>query len=142
MVVSITHMKQSTNWSNGSQLKAIIRTGRSDNGYRLGDELAGTYWIARKWSKSFSTSFRLYAKTWGDIEGSDSELNPMMVPTASPNTSGRIINWTIGFNYLFTNGPFKHHRIAFEYSQPLYFKVDSIQMNPASTLLLGWQYSL
>ena len=142
LLLGMTTICQFDDWSWGHQFHTILRTGQSKHGYRLSNQLNGLSWMAKTWSKSLSTSIRLSGQTWGDIKGSDPDLNPMMVPTATQNTSGKVIDLAIGINYQFASGILKNHRIALEYGTPVYQYYDHTQMSRNAWVMMGWQVIL
>jgi hypothetical protein len=79
---------------------------------------------------------------WGDIDGKDSRLNPMMVPTADTDLqSGKRIDVLAGLNF-HGNGVLKGHRFAIEAGVPVYENLDGPQMSTQWMLTAGWQYAL
>lgn len=142
LMPGITYLGQNADFSWGAQALATIRLGENDNDYTLGDKLEVGGWLQRKWSDSFSTSVRLNAQSWGDIDGADPDLNPMMVATADPDLrAGSRADVLLGFNYYARSGGFKGHRIAFEVGKPVYQKLDGPQLETDLTLMAGWQYA-
>ena len=131
-------------WSAGGQVNAVVRTGENDHNYTLGDRFSGSAWVARRWSAGWSTSLRLAAETWGDIDGSDDELAPMaplMVPTADPDRrAGTRIDLHLGVNYRRTGALLKGHRLALEFGRPVYQTLDGPQLETDWIATAGWQY--
>jgi hypothetical protein len=139
----LTYQAYSANYNWGAQLAATIRTDNNDNGYRLGNRFEASVWIARSWMSSLSSSLRLSHAAWGNIKGSDPDLNPMMVPTADSDAQGgERSNLAAGVNYLFERGKLKGQRLALEYSVPVYQKLDGPQMEMQNSITLAWQYAL
>ena len=125
----------------GGQIRGIIRTGESSEGYTLGDQYKLNLWTAYKFNHWISASLRLEGQSTGEIEGQDTELNPMMVPTANTgNYGGENINGGLGLNFLIPQGALKGLRIAAEYIQPMYQNASGIQMENKSAFTLGCQY--
>ncbi|MEC9341559.1 MAG: transporter [Pseudomonadota bacterium] len=131
-------------WSAGAQLNAVIRTGENDHDYTLGDRYAGSTWLARRWTPSWSTSLRLAAETWGDIDGADEDLAPMapmMVPTADPQRrAGSRVDLHVGVNYYRQSAPFRGHRLSLEFGKPVYQHLDGPQLETDWITTAGWQY--
>ena len=76
-----------------------------------------------------STSLRLSARDTGSIDGADSALNPMMVPTADPDLrGGSVVDAGFGVNLIAQNGPLAGHRLAVEYSVPVHQDLDGPQL--------------
>ncbi|WP_126452665.1 transporter [Sulfuriflexus mobilis] len=142
LMPGITYLGQNAELSWGAQALATIRLGENDNDYTLGDKLEVSGWLQRKWSDSFSTSVRLDAQRWGDIDGADPDLNPMMVATADPDLrAGSRVDVLLGVNYYVRSGGLKGHRIALEVGKPVYQKLDGPQLETDLTLMAGWQYA-
>lgn len=95
----ITYTRHLDDWSYGGQVLATIRLDENDRDYTLGDRYKVTGWLARDVSRRVAVTARLDAETWGDIDGSDSDLNPNMVPTADPDLRGGTrVDFGIGLN--------------------------------------------
>lgn len=140
----ITYLGQNADWSWGGQLSGILRLGENDEGYRLGHAGELTFWGARRWTDTFSTSLRLTGKTWGDIDGRDEDLviPPAAVPTADPNRrGGSQIDVALGLNVYLRPGILKGHRLAIEAGVPVYHDLDGPQLATELQLTLGWQWA-
>ena len=149
LMPGLTYLVKQQNYSFGLQTIATIRTG-SDQGYRLGNRLDSSIWVAKPLNGSTSVSARLSAQAWGDIDGADSKisqtLSPMgmgpfpSVPTAQPNLrGGRQINLALGANYLVGSGPAKGHRLAIEITAPINQHLDGPQLATDWSASFGWQ---
>ncbi len=126
----------------GSQLNATLRTGRNNQGYRLGHAYQATGWIAREILPWLSASLRLDWQQWFDIEGQDDALNPRVVPTADPDLrAGRRLDLLIGVNLLGQSGFVRGHRLAVEFGMPLYQSLDGPQLETDWRVVTGWQYA-
>ena len=80
----LTYTGQGERWSWGAQGIATIRTGENDEGYTLGNRTDLTGWVAYGWTPAVSTSLRLAAASWGNIDGQDKQVSPTMSPAADP----------------------------------------------------------
>ena len=149
LMPGLTYLVKQQDYSYGVQAIATIRTG-NDQGYRLGNRLDTSIWVAKPISYSTSLSVRISAQAWADIHGVDSKtsqtLSPMgmgpfpSVPTAQPNLrSGRRVNLALGVNYLVQSGSAKGHRLALEISTPLQEHLDGPQLKTEWDLSVGWQ---
>jgi hypothetical protein len=137
---SLTYRWYGDDWSFGSQLRAAVRLGRNDNNYSLGNEVGLSTWGAYRFNDIISTSLRLDGSRWGDIDGADSSLNPMMVPTARADLrGGRRIDGSIGVNLHLPE--WDGQRFAVELGTPLYEKLDGPQLSSDWKLTAGWQYA-
>lgn len=142
LLPGITYLGQSDEGSWGAQALTTLRLGKNDNGYRLGNKYQLSGWIARNWTNWLSTSLRLTGTTWGDIDGADDRLNPMMIPTADPDLrSGTQINLGLGVNLYAPEGNLKGSRLAMEFELPILRDLDGPQLETDWQLTLGLQSS-
>ncbi len=142
LLPGITYLGQSEKGSWGAQALTTLRLGKNDNGYRLGNKYQLSGWIARNWTDWLSTSLRLTGATWGNIDGADSRLNPMMIPTADPNRRGGTqLNLGFGVNLYAPEGNLKGSRLAMEFELPIYRSLDGPQLETDWQLTLGLQSS-
>ncbi|AFY52946.1 hypothetical protein Riv7116_0342 [Rivularia sp. PCC 7116] len=142
LLPGITYLGQSGKGSWGAQALTTLRLGKNDNGYRLGNKYQLSGWIARNWTDWLSTSLRLTGKTWGDIDGADDRLNPMMIPTADPDLrNGTQINLGFGVNLYAPEGNLKGSRLAMEFELPILRDLDGPQLETDWQLTLGLQSS-
>ena len=139
----VTYLGQSADYSWGAQLSAVIRSGDNDEEYQLGNTWNAQTWLSTNLSESVSVSARLSYSKWLNIDGADSDLNPMMSPTANPDLrAGNRLDLGLGANYYVRKGPLEGHRIAFEYLLPATQDLDGPQLQLDSQLMLGWQLAL
>lgn len=140
--IGITYLRYVGDWGFGSQANATFRLYDNSNDYHLGDEGDASVWVARNVSEFASVSFRLSGYAWGDIEGADPQLNPMMVPTARTDLrAGERVDASVGLNLYAPEGKLAGHRLAVEYATPIYQNLDGPQLETDHTLTLGWQLS-
>lgn len=140
LLSGITYLGQTDNWSWGSQAIATLRLGENSNDYRLGDQLMLTGWAAYNWTDWLSTSIRLNGQTWGNIDGADSRLNAMMIPTADPDRRGGTqLNLGFGVNLYAPSGNLKGSRFAIEFELPLHRSLDGPQLETDWQLTAGLQ---
>ncbi len=138
----LTYTGKLEKWSWGFQGTGVIRLGTNDRQYTLGDRLNVTMWGARKWNDWLSQSLRIEGKIWGDIEGADPMLMPMMVPTANTkNHGGKRLDVLMGLNFSVPRGFFKGHRIAVEGGLPVYQDLNGVQLETDWMISAGWQYT-
>lgn len=127
----------------GAQYMSTLRTGDTDQDYRLGHENKLSFWASKSFNASWSLSGRLEAKNRQSIQASDPRLNMManLTPTANADFSGgQFAHLSVGLNYVsnasnWTNG----HRLAFEFSQPVLQDLDGTQMKLDNSFTIGWQ---
>ena len=119
-----------------------IRLGENDRDYTLGNRFATTAWLARKLNSSISLSGRLNLETWGNIDGADPRINPMMVPTADASRRGGTrLDLLAGLNVYMPGGALKGHRIAIEGGVPIAQNLDGPQLKTQWSFTLGWQFA-
>ncbi len=126
------------NWSVGAQGLATIRLGDNDRSYTLGNRFDTTAWVSYLLHPSVSVSGRLSYAHWGDIDGADSRLNPMMVPTVRTDLRGgsETTAW-FGLNWEIPTGTFAGHRLAVEYGNVISRDLDGPQLGTDNILTLG-----
>lgn len=148
LLPSLTWVEQREHYSFGGQLSGTLRTGRNNQGYRLGDELEATAWGSLPFGKAFSLSTGIAYQWAGDMKGAQKNLllNPPFapsretVPTAfSDNYGGESIDAILGLNSLISGGPLKGHRLAFDLRIPLWQDLNGYQLETDWTATIGWQ---
>ena len=137
-----TYNGQAERLSWGMQGIGTIRLGRNDNDYSMGDRFDSTAWGAVSLSDWLSASMRTSWSVWGDYDGADPDLNPMMIPTADPDRrGGRQVDLAFGFNFLVPGGKFENLRIAVEGIFPVYQNLSGPQLETDWSYVAGAQYS-
>jgi hypothetical protein len=140
--ITYTGNRRSYFW--GTQISSDIKTGRNTSGYRWGNELTMTGWLARNWNDWFSSSIRISGRADGKIRGFDREI--AVFRTADPdadvnNSGGQRINAHVGINFVFPRGILTGNRIGLEYGLPVYQNLNGIQMSSKALFNAGWQYA-
>ena len=141
LIPGLTWTRQYNNWSWGAQGLYTHYLETNDNGYRLGDRLNASGWLARKLDHSFSISARLNALNWGNIDGSDRNLPEQpVVPTQDPTLrAGTRVDALLGINYV-AHG-LNALRFAAEVGAPVYQNLDGPQLETDLVFTLGAQYT-
>ncbi len=124
----------STYW--GAHLLATTRTGENDNDYRLGNSFDFRSWVSKSWTNTISTFGHLDVEHIGNIHGADPVLNPMMVPTADPNRRAQT-DITLGFGVEWN--ALEGQIITLAFSDSVYHDVDGPQLEPNSSIRVGWR---
>lgn len=129
-------------WSWGAQAKATFHTGRNDEGYRLGDNLNLSTWVARNVNESFSVSGRVNFKSWSGVDGTQTNglhaMNPMMSAPADPNnTGGMRTDLYFGINYIHESGI----RLATELGKTIHQDLQGVQLGADWSLNFGAQFA-
>jgi len=142
VISAVTYLGQSKNFSWGSQLRGVFRTGgENDNEYRLGHQVGWNNWVAYRATKWLSVSGRLQGFIQGSIRGANPDLNPNVVITADTANSGYdALNAGFGFN-LYAPELLKGARLGFEYALPLQQNLNGVQLKNQEVINLGLQYS-
>lgn len=136
---AVTYSGHSHKFGWGSQARAVIRTGRNNEGYTLGDKLSLTGWGSYAFTSTLSSSLGLTAETEDSIQGIDSEIvGP--VQTADPrNYGGERVSAEIGFTYTGQNGWMEGHSLSAGFILPVYQDLNGPQMERDYSFLLGYR---
>ena len=121
------------------QGEAGFHTGQNSEGYAIGEsrsvELWGS-WGVSDWLAPYTIAT---GTQWDDIDGSDSELNPMMVPTANPFLrGGRRLDFGLGVQAFASSGLLEDQRLAIQLSVPLYQSLNGPQLERDWALVVAW----
>jgi hypothetical protein len=141
IIPGITYTGLSNGWGWGAQAKASIPLDENKYDYTLGNRYDLQGWIFRDLCKASSLSIRLNGKRWENIDGSDSDLNPMMTPVADPDLrAGTRVDLLVGLDYRLI-GKSIDNRFAVEYGVPVYQNLDGPQLETDYLINAGWQFS-
>ena len=141
LLPGLTYQGHEGSLSWGAQGTARVHLGENDEGYRHGDRQNLTGWLAHRWGR-VSASARLSASHWENFKGSDPELNPAMVPTASPDLrGGDRVDALLGVNWHKAGGALPGLRLALEVGAPIYEDLDGPQLETDWTVTLALQYA-
>jgi hypothetical protein len=142
LLPGLTYYGQFADLSFGAQARGVVRTGRNRHGYRLGNQASLTGWGAYALLPWLSASFRAEYGWRGDIHGSDSALNPRIVPTADPDLrGGQRIDLLVGLNVVVPDGTFRGQRFGIEGGVPVWQDLHGPQLETDWRLVAGWQYA-
>jgi hypothetical protein len=126
-------------WSFGSQWRSTVRLGENDEDYTLGDEHTLTAWASYVATPAMSLSARLQAFRRNNIEGIDPSI-VAPVQTADPDNQG-LDRLDLSFGTNFGNSAWRGHRIAFEFTLPVYQKLDGPQLETDWQVMAAYQYT-
>ncbi len=143
-IFGLTYNSYDENISWGGQIKTTLRLGKNEEGYRLGSEYSVGSWISKNFTDWLSGSIKLDATHKEDINGQDQGISGLVgvTPTADPNNyGGQTINLGLGINLYNPDGALKGHRLALEYTKPIYENLNGVQMSTDNVIWLGWQYA-
>ena len=168
LLPALTYLEDKDGWSWGAQASSAFRLGENGEGYSLGNRLQATAWYSHKLSSTLSASARIEGATWGNIDGQDAGLNPMMSPNARADLrGGERVDILFGLNIfldtdrwnqwdrLFVekdsgqllkakpkkNSADKETRLGIEIGFPVHQDLDGPQMESAWRLMAGLQVS-
>jgi len=146
LIPGLTYLGNNDALSWGAQGIAVLRLGENSNDYTLGNRFNLAGWVAKDWTKQWSTSFRADAQWWDNIDGSDKKLPlmaPAIVPTADPDLrGGRRLDLLLGASFAPASGWFEGQRFAAEVGAPIYQNLDGPQLETDWIVTLGWQLVL
>ena len=142
LMPGVTYTGQCERVSWGAQGIGTVRIDRNDNDYALGDRFDSSVWFSYFASEWFSPSLRLTWSKWGNVDGQDLKLNPMMVPTADAHRrAGEQSDIGVGLNFMVREGALRSLRIATEFLFPIYRHLDGPQLETDWKLVTGVQYA-
>lgn len=122
----------------GAQADITVRVDDNDRDYRLGNRIGLSSWYSYGINEENSASIRIKIEDWGNISGADTELNPMVVPTANPKLrAGTRVDILAGYNYKIS----QHYLLGLEIGAPIYQKLDGPQLETDLTMQFGVQYA-
>ncbi|WP_299081032.1 transporter [uncultured Paraglaciecola sp.] len=131
----LTYNGYAGNYSWGVQGLLSTSLGENDEAYEPGNKTQLTGWTAYAFSDAVSASVRVKYSSSQEISGVDAKI-VAPVTTANPNNYGAdVLDLGLGINTVIAN----KHRIALEYSQPINYKVNGVQMDMDNMLTLGYQ---
>ncbi len=156
LLPGLTYLAEKDGWSWGAQANSAIRLGENGEGYSLGNRFQATAWYSRKLSNTLSASARIEGATWGNVEGQDVAMNPMMSPNARADLrGGERIDILFGLNLnldetidrlnkAFDETEEKFHEtfnLALEIGFPIHQDLDGPQMENDWRLMVGLDFS-
>ena len=154
LLPGLTYIAEKNDWSWGAQANSVIRLGENGEDYSLGNRFQATAWYSRKLNNTLSASARIEGTSWGNIDGQDVAMDPMMSPTADADLrGGKRIDILFGLNLNFDetidrlNKAFdetakKSHEtfnLAIEIGFPIHQDLDGPQMENDWRLITGLQ---
>ena len=143
ILLGATRVYQFDDISIGTQLSALIRTGRNKLDYRLGNKYEGTTWIQKVWNNEISSSARIKITGTTDITGSDNTLTAMQIgmsPMYNTNRGSLITSFGLGVNYV--PSFLDKTRIAGEVLAPITKDTNTISLIADTSITIGVQQSL
>lgn len=139
LIPSITYQVTDGNWNWGGQGTYTYRLGENDNDYTLGNRIEVTGWAKRKVNNNVVLAGRLNWSKWGNVDGADPDLNPMMAPTADADAQGGSrLDALVGINGMFAGG----HMLGLEVGVPVQQDLDGPQMEMDRLVTFAYQYMM
>ena len=136
----ITYLGQALPWGWAADFNAIIRVGRNDVGYRLGNRYQSSVSIARELEDSVSISAGIRGELWKNIHGSDPSLDPTDEPTKDPNLQGgKLLSALFGITFHPQGGAFKGQHFHALLDLPVFQSLDGPQLKKKWGVRVGWQ---
>lgn len=136
---ALTYTQGQGDYSWGAQYKALVRMGRNNQGYTLGDKHTLSGWAGYHFTPLLGATFRITAEHEGKIDGADTMI-AAPVQTADPETyGGKRIALGLGLNFK----PFASasHAVGAELAMPVYQDLNGPQMERDYNLSLRYSYS-
>jgi hypothetical protein len=120
----------------------LFHLGRNKHSYSLGDRFSAAAWASRKLSDQFALDMRLDETIWGDVNGADPELNPMIVPTARPDLrGGNRLDFWLGTTFYVSEGTLKGNRLHVEFGVPLQQSLNGPQLETDWLFQTSWSWT-
>ena len=139
LLPGLTYANEDGDIAWGTQATGIIRLGRNDGSYSLGDIARLSIWGSYAWAPWISTSLRLAGEHEGRVGGQD-PLIVAPVQTANPSFyGGERIELSAGLNLMARSGALAGHRLAIELSAPVYQNLNGPQLERDWSMIVGWQ---
>ncbi len=128
------------NFSWGIQQLNTFRFGKNSEDYRFGNLHELNTWLGYEVSSAIGFLARVSGSTQATIDGVDTDLNPMMAPTANPtNYGGENIIGGVGTNILLAQSKLI---LGLEITAPLYQNYNGIFMNTDYTFNACIKYNI
>ncbi len=121
-------------WEWQAQALGTLRIGHNDRGYALGDRLDVDLLASRAFGRGWLIHAGMNYANWGNIDGRDSRINPLMSPYGDPNRQGgKKSEMDLGISFQ----PLMGVRLGAEYHKALFQDLDGPQMALDATWTLS-----
>ena len=122
-------------------MAASLPLGRNKEGWRHGASAHGDIWASRRLNASYSLSLRGRFTHKEAISGADARIDKP-VQSANPDYyGGQQAELALSVNFIGGGGALHGHRLALEYTRPVWRNLNGPQMGNHATLTLGYQKS-
>jgi hypothetical protein len=126
---ALTYLFTGNTISAGAHALVDIPLGKNDNDYALGKRVHTTAFGAFEAASWLVLALRTDLHVWGDIEGADASLNPMMVATADPSLrAGKRLDVGADITLAAPSGALEGLKARLMISLPAYQNLDGPQL--------------
>lgn len=140
LLPGFTYLGQALPWGWSADFNPLLRFGRNDNGYRLGNRYQSSVSIARELTNWMSISAGVRGELWENISGLDPQLDPTDEPTKDPNLQGgKRLSALLGITVHPENGLLKDQHFHVLGEAPFVQSLDGPQLKRSWTIRVGWQ---
>jgi hypothetical protein len=137
-----TFLQQTDRLSLGAQALGSLPLNDNVAGYRWGNAATFNGWTQLRGSNWIAPGVRLQSRIWGDLSGTDSNLDPMVSPENDPHRQGGSrLSGYLSLNFQVPTGMLQGHRVAVEWGGALAESLNGPQMGEDWTFNLGWEYA-
>lgn len=141
-LTSLTYINQMGDWVWGTHAGGLFRLGKNTHRYRLGHQVEGGTWIARRVTRWFAPMLQVRLHMQGDVAGADPALNPAMVPTADPHQQSKIhVELQPGVSFYVPRGALRGQRLALQSRWLMYEKTQDVHLDPVWQVILTWRWT-
>jgi hypothetical protein len=138
---AVIYLYQQNGFALSTSVSGTFRGNYNSIGYKPGNEVMVSGWIAYQWFRFLSSSVRLQGSAAGHISGDDPSLYKFSEPSANPlNYGGKNLSAFVGSAVHF-RGALKNNRLGIECGIPVYQDVNGIQLKQRLTLNTIWSFS-
>lgn len=130
---ALTWLYDKREWVYGAQLAIVQRLGRNTQGWSASNSQEVSVWAAQRLDEASSISGRVTARFWGNLHGSDDDLDPTIAPTQDPDRqAGKRLDIALGY---------RDHGFVMEAGLPIFQDLDGPQLELDWYGTVGWQFS-
>ena len=141
LLPGFTYLGQVLPWSWGAEFNSMVRLGKNEHGYRLGNRYEPRLWIARKLSRSVSLSTGASGEYWETVHGSDALLDPTDEPAKDAALQGgKRLSVSLGITLHPAGGFFKGQQLLVQGELPVLQSLDGPQLKRTYMLHVAWQW--
>jgi len=143
LLPGVAYLGQALPWSWGTAVNAIMRLGRNEHAYRLGNRYEASMWVARQLTHLVSLSTGANGEFWNKIHGSDSLLDPADEPTKDSNRQGgKRLSTSVQITLHPASGLFKDQQFFVQGETPLVQSLDGPQLKERYRLhaAVQWEF--